>query len=378
MAQAMRVLHVVGKLNIGGAESRVMDLYRNINRDEIQFDFMQHTSEKCAFQDEVEALGGHVYHVPRFRVYNIFAYKKAWKKFFIEHPEIKIVHGHMTSTAAIYLPIAKKVGKCYTIAHARSAGVDQGIKGTFTRFLRRNLSKKCDQCFTCSDLAGVAVFGKDAVAQNKVKMIPNAIDVSKFDYNIEMRKKMRDKLGINDDAFVIGHVGRFDTVKNHSYMLQILQSCLEINKENKKYSDVKMLFLGDGPLMQEIKSKAGKLNILDNIIFAGNQKNIQDYYQAFDYFILPSFYEGLPGTAIEAQASGLSGLLSDKITSEAIVTENMKLMSITAPSMDWAREIMNVDIEKRVSMVTEVRQAGFDVKEQAKKMSDFYKEVSNS
>lgn len=374
----IRVLHVVGKLNVGGAESRIMDLYRNMDRNEIQFDFVQHTEEICAFQKEVEELGGHVYHVPRFQIYNVISYKKAWRDFFKAHPEIKIVHGHMTSTASIYLPIAKKYGACYTIAHARSAGVDPGIKGKITNFLRRNLSQKCDQCFSCSKLAGVAVFGKEAVEQNKVKMIPNAIEVDKFQYNEETRNKIREELGIEKDTFAIGHVGRFDLVKNHAYMLEIIKSCCELNQATQKYKNVQLVFLGNGTLMEEIKQKVTEMNLDKHVIFAGNHKNIYDYYQAFDFFILPSFYEGLPGTAIEAQATGLSGLLSDRITDEAIVTSNMKLMSIDVPATEWAKEIMKVDREKRVSMVDEVRKAGFDVKEQAKNIADFYKEVYHS
>ena len=135
------VLHVVGRLDIGGAESRIMDLYRNIDRGKVQFYFVQHTSERCAFEEEVECLGGKVYHVPRFNVKNYFSYKKAWEDFFKAHPEIKVVQGHMTSTGAIYLPIAKKAGVEITIAHARSAGVDPGLKGYLTRFLRRDLYK---------------------------------------------------------------------------------------------------------------------------------------------------------------------------------------------------------------------------------------------
>ena len=132
MKQPMIVLHVVGRMDRGGAESRIMDLYRNIDRDKVQFHFVQHTKDRCAFEDEVERLGGKVYSVPRFNVKNYFSYKKAWQDLFREHPEIAVVQGHMTSTAAIYLPIAKKAGVAITIAHARSAGVDPGLKGMMT------------------------------------------------------------------------------------------------------------------------------------------------------------------------------------------------------------------------------------------------------
>lgn len=368
MQRPIRVLHVVGKLNRGGAESRIMDLYRNIDREQIQFDFVQHMEAEGAYQAEAEALGGHVYHVPRFRGLNYFQYKKSWKRFFLEHPEIDIVHGHMTSTAAVYLPIAKKYAGAYTIAHARSAGVDSGIKGYITKLLRKNLAKRCDQCFSCSLLAAEAVFGRKN--KDQVKIIPNAVEVERFAYSADTRARLRTALGINDDELVIGHVGRFDAVKNHAYMLEILAACL------KTRASVKLLLVGDGSLRARIGQQAERMGIAAHVIFAGSQKNVQDYYQAFDFFILPSFYEGLPGTAIEAQVSGLKGLLSDRITTEALVTDLMRMKSIDAPPQEWAREILAADTGNRKSRVDEVRAAGYDVKRQAENLSDFYRRAA--
>lgn len=388
MNQPTIVLHVVGRLDIGGAESRIMDMYRNIDREKVQFHFMQHTSDKCAFEEEVLSLGGKVYHVPRFNVKNYFEYKKAWKEFFVVHPEIKVVHGHMTSTAAIYLPIAKKAGVQVTIAHARSAGVDPGIKGKITNFLRRNLYKKCDYRFTCSKLAGDAVFGDQNQAQRKARFIPNAIEVDKFAFDIETRVSVRQELGITD-KYVIGHVGRFAPMKNHSYMLEILEQCIKIEKE-KNLSETVMMFLGDGPLKEEIQQKAAEKGITSRILFMGNKKDVYRYYQAMDYFLLPSFYEGLPGTAIEAQASGLPGIISDAVTEEAVVTDLMQMRSVKEDARIWAEQIMienprchkeqngkedneySTNTMSRVNYADVVKKAAFDVKEQAKKMEDFY------
>lgn len=369
MEDAIRVLHVVGRLNIGGAESRIMDLYRNMDRDRIQFDFMQHMDEEGAYQEEVERLGGHVYHVPRFRIWNERSYRKSWERFFAEHPEIKVVHGHMTSTAGIYLPVARKTVGAYTIAHARSAGVDKGPKGAATKFLRRDLSHRCDQCFACSALAAEAVFGRKAVEEGLVKIVPNAVEVDKFAYDPEVRGRVRKGLGIEDD-FVIGHVGRFDAVKNHGYMLEILAECV------KRRENVRMVFVGDGPLRGEIKRRAEEMGVGGHVLFTGNRRNVCDYYQAFDFFILPSFYEGLPGTAIEAQVSGLRGILSDRVTHEAVVTKLMAQKSIDLPAAEWAREILDTDISGRKSMRDEVRRAGFDAKEQAAGLSRFYRKVA--
>lgn len=388
MNQPTIVLHVVGRLDIGGAESRIMDLYRNIDREKVQFHFMQHTSDKCAFEEEVLSLGGKVYHVPRFNVKNYFEYKKAWKEFFTGHPEIKVVHGHMTSTAAMYLPIAKKAGVQVTIAHARSAGVDPGIKGKITNFLRRNLYKKCDYRFACSKLAGEAVFGNQKEEKRKAKFIPNAIEVAKFAFDIETRDSVRQELGITN-KYVIGHVGRFAPMKNHSYMLEILEQCIKIEKEIN-LSETVMMFLGDGPLKEEIQQKAAEKGIASRILFMGNKKDVYRYYQAMDYFLLPSFYEGLPGTAIEAQASGLPGIISDAVTEEAVVTDLMQMRSVKEDACVWAEEIMierqkywmareSMCVEKQDSVIKArgsyaeiVKKAAFDVIEQAKRMEEFY------
>lgn len=375
MSEPMIVLHVIGRLDIGGAESRIMDLYRHIDREKVQFHFMQHTKDRCAFEEEVESLGGKVYHVPRFNVKNYVAYKKAWKNFFKEHPEIKVVHGHMTSTAAIYLPIAKKAGVKITIAHARSAGVDPGLKGMITKFLRRNLYKKCDYRFTCSKIAGDAVFGDQNQINKKAQFIPNAINVDKFVFDDKIRKQIRYELGISD-KFVIGHVGRFSHMKNHKYMLQILEQCIDMEREQKLPETV-LMFLGDGELKEEIYSQAVEMGISSRVLFMGNKKDVYRYYQAMDYFLLPSLYEGLPGTAIEAQASGLPGILSDTVTAEAVVSDLLTMRSIKEKPELWAKEIIEEskkekEITLRVRYAEVVKQASFDVKEQAKRMQEFY------
>lgn len=372
MAYPYIVLHVNGRLDRGGAESRIMDLYRAIDREKVQFHFVEHTTDRCAYEEEIESLGGKVYHLPRFNMINIVAYRKAWKELLQAHTEIQTVHGHMTSTAGIYLPIAKKIGK-KTIAHARSAGVEPGIKGKLTRFLRRNLWKQADTLLTCSKEAGISVFGETAVDAGMVRFFPNAIPVDKFTFDPEEREKVRQELNqvseIDDNTFVLGHVGRFSPVKNHKYLLQIMAAYC------KKNPNTALLLLGDGPTMEETKAQAQALGIEDKVLFLGNHSNVYRYYNAMDCFLLPSFYEGLPGTAIEAQACGLPGLLSDTITREAAVTELMEYVNITESPEVWAEKLERIrkkTIDARADYANAVKTAGFDVAEQAEKLQRFY------
>ena len=364
--EPIRVLQVLGTLNLGGAESRIMDLYRNIDRQQIQFDFLIHTNEKQHFQEEVETMGGRIYRLPRFKVYNYLSYCKAVKKFFQEHPEIKAVHGHMTSTAGIYLSIAKKYGVPMTIAHARSAGVDPGIKGKITLFLRRNLKKQADYCFTCSALAGEAVFGKEAMEEGRVRTIPNAIEAGKYTFCQENRDRIRKELNI-ENKFVIGHVGRFDFMKNHKFLLDVFEEII------KEHSQAILMLLGDGSLKQEMQELAKQKNLQDKVLFLGNRKNVSDYFQAMDYFVFPSLFEGLPGTVVEAQAAGLKCLIANTITGEVVFSDMVKRMSLEKTAKDWANYVLDTKEYTRENTLQVIEDAGFDVKKQVKNMTEFYK-----
>ena len=384
MGEAVRVLHVLGNTNLGGAESRIMDLYRHTDRNRVQFDFLVHSGEEGFYEKEIRELGGRIFRVPRFRIYNYFSYRKALKEFFQEHHEFALVQGHMTSTAAIYLPIAKKAGVKKTAAHARSAGVDKGLKGTMTRFLRRNLADKADYLFTCSELAGISVYGEKAVQEGKTIFIPNAIDCAGFTFDPEKRKKMREELGLTD-AIIIGHVGRFHYAKNHEYLIRVFAKLCQMGiracgstAENGADQDYHLILLGEGPLMEDTRKLAEELGVADKVHFLGNHKNIADYYQAMDYFVYPSRYEGMPGTIVEAQASGLPCLMSDTICREVIATELVETMSIEKEPKVWAEVLQQrIDAlvskqENREKYAAKMAAAGFDVQAQAERMMRFY------
>lgn len=386
------MLHVLGGVGLGGAESRIMDLYRQMNREEIQFDFLVHSAavrsdfqemrqnggdtgkngkgeesvRKPQFYDEeIQSLGGHIYVLPKFKVYNYFAYRKAVKAFFVSHREFRVVQGHMTSTAGIYLPIAKKAGVPVTVAHARNAGVVKGLKGLATRFFRRGLAKKADYCFACSQLAGQDVFGETAMNAGQVKVIYNAIDVGRFTYDEKVRREARAQLGLSGE-FVLGHVGRFDYQKNHPYLLEIFTAVRE------KRKDALLFLLGDGGDRPAMEERCRQLGIGDSVRFMGNRKDAERFYQAMDFFLLPSFFEGLPGVLVEAQAAGLRCMVSDNVTREAKATDLVTYMSIEESPARWAEEILKQADYDRRDTAQELREAGFDVRTQAQGYRRFY------
>lgn len=369
----IRVLHVLGTTNLGGAESRIMELYRCIDRSKVQFDFLVHTTEEGHYSKEIRQLGGHIYSLPRFKVVNLAEYKKAIRQFFKEHQEFVAVQGHMTSTASIYLPIAKKENpSIVTIAHARSAGVDKGAKGYVTKLLRSSLKHKVDYCFTCSEEAGIAVFGKKWVEQGKVCTIPNAIDANRFQYNEVVRKEIREELGIQD-KFVIGHVGRFGFMKNHTYLVDIFAELC------KQREDMALILIGKGEEEANIHEKLKVLGLEDKVLFLGNKFDVERYYQAFDYFVFPSTFEGLPGSVAEAQAAGLHCLISNRITREVALTDLVSYRSIEEEPKLWAEEILKNAAQAliRKDMRAAIAEKGFDVNTQAVLMEEFYRTGEN-
>lgn len=359
--EPIRILHVLGGVNLGGAESRIMELYRKCNRDIVQFDFMVHTRERGYFQDEIESLGGKVYHISRFNLVNLIKYKSEWKEFFNNHKYYTVVHGHMTSTAALYLPIASKNGVKLTIAHARSAGVDKGIKGIVTRLLRRNLYKKCDICIACSKEAAKAVFPKN----KDTIIIPNGINTCDFIYDINESKKLKRELKI-DGKYVLGHVGRFHSAKNHEFLIDVFS---EYNKLN---DNSVLVLLGEGSLVNSIKEKVSKLALDDKVLFLGNRNPISEYLQIIDYFVFPSIYEGMPGSVVEAQAMGIKCLVSENVTRDVKLCDLVEFMSINDSAYRWAEFINNNCIYERRTRADEIKQAGFDVSSQLEKLMEIY------
>lgn len=362
----IRVLHVFGRTDMGGAENRIMDLYRSIDRSKIQFDFMVHTKDRCYFDDEIENLGGHVYHISRYNVKNHITYKNEWVDFFKKHREISVVHGHMTSTAGIYLPLAKKHDVRLTIAHTRSAGVPRGIKGIMTKCLRTNLYKRADVCLACSQIAGINTFGQKAFNKGIITVVPNAIDTKRFAFEGSVRAKVRDELGINGSTFLVGHVGRFHYAKNHEFLIKVFS---EIKRQ---HPESKLVLVGDGELKEQINKWIDEFGIARDVILTGTRKNVEDYYQAFDYFVFPSRYEGLPGTVVEAQASGLRCLISDSVTEEVIITELAKAKSLSETPEEWAKTVVETRDYSRTSHAEEVKNKGFDSESQIDYYTNLY------
>ena len=361
----IRILHMIGSLNIGGSQAMVMNLYRNIDRNKIQFDFIIDHPDERHFADEVKALGGKIYVMPGVKMTNIRQIRKAWDTFFKEHTEYKILHSHVRSYASIYLPIAKK-NQVFTVIHSHSTANGKGIEAIIKSVLQYPLRYQADYYMACSDKAGRWLFGKRILLSDKYKMFPNAIDGKRYVYNEQIRNNLRKKLGLKDE-FVIGHVGRMTGAKNHVFLLDVF---FEYHKQN---NNSRLLLVGDGEEKSKIEEKCRKYHIEDSVIMVGNQSNVCDYYQAMDFFVFPSVWEGLGMVLIEAQASGLCCVASDTIPKETnIGSGKIMYLSLLESAKKWAETISDVQISDRTDQLKYVKKSGYDITDNAKKMEEFY------
>lgn len=346
----------------------IMNVYRNIDREKVQFDFVIHTEDECYFDNEIKSLGGRIFSVPRFNGKNYFAYRKAWKKLLENHSEWKVVHGHMRSTASIYLPVAKKLGRV-TIAHSHSISSGKGLSACVKNLLQLPIRRIADYLFACSENAGEWLFGKKAIKTDRYFTVRNAIDIESFKYNEKTRQQMRKELNISD-SFVIGNIGRLEAPKNHLFLLKVFKEISE------RCDNAVLLLVGDGSLKADIESEIKSLKLEDKVIMLGIREDTQMILQAMDFFLFPSLFEGLGIALIEAQSAGLRCLTSkDVVPLEAKVTNLLTYISLQSDVKSWADEVLKYsDGYQRNDTSAKIAQAGYDIKESTRNLQKFYME----
>ncbi|MDO5022349.1 MAG: glycosyltransferase family 1 protein [Eubacteriales bacterium] len=336
----IRVLHVLGGLEAGGAESFVMNLYRAVDKGKIQFDFVKHIEHKGVFENEITQMGGKIYRCPQYNGKNHIVYCRWWNSFFEEHQEYRVVHGHVRSTAAIYLKIAKK-NDLVTIAHSHSTSNGNGISALVKDMMQLPIRYTADFLFACSDKAGKWLYGENATRKPNYRMIPNGVDLRRFAFHEKKRKEMRNELGIAEDTFVLGHVGRIIVPKNHKFLVELFADYHGVNPNSK------LLLIGNGELFETVQQQCTQLGIREAVIMVGSKTNTEDYYQAMDVFVFPSLWEGLGIVAIEAQANGLTCLVSENVPEEAILTENTNALSLQSKDA-WLDGLQKVSVGERM------------------------------
>lgn len=361
----IRILHVVGQMDVGGVQLIIMNYFRSINRKLVQFDFVIWGDKAGCFEKEIISMGGRIYRVTTPST-SFIRHNIDLRKVFLENSN-SIIHLHHCFGSIFAALQAQLAGGRIIISHAHAANETRSpIKKIIRISIRVILNRICDYKLACSYDAAVCLYGKRAVKKNRVMLIRNAINIEKYIFNQRIRDQKRKEMGI-DDYFVVGHVGRFSSVKNHSFLLEIFRDLCSMN------IDCRLVLVGEGALEEDIARKTRRLNLQDKVIFLGKRTDVNDLMQIFDLLIFPSINEGLGLTLIEAQATGLRCITSKSVPEEVNVTSLVEFISLNESSVYWAKEAQKlVQATNREDYSETMRKAGYDITQQAAVLEEFY------
>ena len=346
--------------NPGGVESVIMNYYRNIDRNQIQFDFLCNY-KTIAYEHEIKSLGGNIFYITP-RKLNPFKFRKELYAFMNKHAnEYSVFWVNVCSLVNIdYLVFAKKFGIPKIIIHCHNSDNDgNSLKKTLHIYNKMRIGKYATDFWSCSDSASPWFFTSKIIHSKNYKVIPNAIDVDKFKRNDEIRKAMRKKYKV-EDKIVIGHVGRFHFQKNQGFLIDIFE---QLVKHNDKY---KLILIGQGFSENEIRQKVKSKGLEDKVIFCGVQSDTSQFYQMMDCFVFPSLFEGLGIAALEAQACSLPCVLSDQIPSIVNVNDNVVFLPLNARFSNWLDAIEYFTRSNQTLVDNKMSDSIFDIKKQVK------------
>lgn len=371
----LRVLYVFGAISDGGVEHIASDLVKNMDPEVVTVSAVYHS---CDIKEGIQAipclyeLWPNMEKAPNFNTLNCVQYRHWWKSFIASHEKYDIVHLHYVDSAFCYLDLFKKVGTI-TICHSHNPHAKPFTLGLLWSMIISYPARYiCDYAFGCSHQAAEEIFGRKMLESGRCQVLFNGIYLDKFKYNKEKRNLIRREEGISDDKVIIGHVGRFEYQKNHSFLIDIFNYY-----HNKINNNSELWLIGTGSLLGQIQEKVKTLGLTDHVRFFGNISNVSDYLQAFDCFLMPSNYEGLSLAIVEAQVSGLPCVVSDAIQFDSDIKAGLlHVLSLKKSSIkDWSLMIDNVVKKERSDCTTYAKEAGFDIKEVAKQLQKLYCDV---
>lgn len=363
----IRILECVNKMDRAGLETMLMNYYRHIDRSKVQFDFLTHRPDQGEYDDEIESLGGKIYHAPRLYPQNYIKYFQWMKRFFTTH-HYPVVHSHIDAMSVFPLAAAKRAGVPVRIAHSHSESIDKNFKYIPKQIFRKILPHYANHLWACSKQAGIFLYGTENA--NRIKIIPNAIDLQKYSFDLKTRENERKILGLPDNEVAIGHVGRLTAVKNHRWLIEMAK---ELNFDHVPF---KMFFVGEGELRSKLEQEVADHGLENIIRFLGLRTDVADLMQAFDVLVFPSLYEGIPLTLIEAQASGLPVVASDRVSNEALIEQNTMQISLKTTPDKWAHTIVQISKGGRArDPLPLLKKAGYDIHQSAKLLQKTYLEL---
>lgn len=361
-----RVLQVVSELNMGGIQAFLMNVYRNIDKNKIQFDFLIDDLPKGLFEDEILSLGGKIYRVtPRKK--SISQNRRDLNKFFKRHRDYICVHFHCSNLSYIEPLVAAHRNKVpVRIMHSHSTNLPNGVMHKVLHIIhKRKLKSIVTDFLACSDLAGKWLYD-GVVEEEKVVIIQNGIKVNDFLYNNEVRNEYREKLGVEKNV-VFGNIGRFCEAKNHMFLLEVF------NLIKNKIPNAVLILVGDGELHEQVCKKINELRLQDKVFVLGARNDVPSILQALDYIIMPSKWEGFPVALLEEQASGLPCYVSDAITTQAKINSNVFYLPLQDGYGKWSDYICaTYSSQNRITNVTAIKEQGYDISYTVKILEEIY------
>ena len=366
----IRVLHSVSNMDRAGIETMLMNYYRHIDRTQVQFDFIVNKPKPGDYDDEIRSMGGRIFLSPGLNPLHYPAYLRFVQNIVAQDDRIKIVHAHNEAMGLYALNGAKRAGIRVRIAHAHNTRIIRDYKWPLKMFCKHFLPGAATDLWGCGRDAGIYFFGRENWEQRGM-VLRNAIELSNFRFNAQIRQQMRTRYGLEGKT-VLGHVGRFNVQKNHTRILEIFASY------RKKDPNAILVFIGEGELQQQMQEKAAQLGIAEQVLFAGLQSNVNDWYQMMDFFLMPSLFEGLPVVGIEAQAAGLPCLFSDAVPDEVLLSDRAVCFPLAASDDDWAAQITRMlqPPFDRAQGEAIVRAAGYDIEIEARRLQSLYLAMS--
>lgn len=361
MNEKKRVLCIVSNMDTGGAETFLMKLLRNMDRDRYMMDFCVSGDNEGYYDKEINELGGKVFKIHR-KTENLWLYMKDLYHVVKDNKYESVLRITSNCLGSLDLWVAFFAGAKKRLVRSSNAG--DGYKGLALKIheiLRVPLNSIAQIKIAPSDLAAEYSFGKGVVKRNKVIYLNNAIDTSVFRFNKDKREALREELGVSD-KFVITHVGRLNAQKNHKFLFEIFSELIKLKPE------AVLLVIGQGELKDKLEAQAKELGISDKIKFLGVRSDVPHILSASDFMIFPSFYEGMPNVVIEAQGAGLRCLISDTITKEAKITDLVTYMSLSESAEKWADEVNRLsfcETKPRAEYISDLKEKGYDIKSSA-------------
>ena len=377
----IRVAQILGKMNGGGAEQVVMNYYRAIDREQVQFDFYLFKGSKYVPVEEIKSLGGRLFVLPTLK--HPIKYVRALSRLLSEN-NYRIMHCHLSTLSFLPLLAGKQAGIPVRILHnhSTSGGAREWLRN-FAKMLFKPLAKiHATDYFACSQYASRWIYGSRATADlseddhpiskhRRVRIMPNAIDTRKYSFSAKNRAEIRKELHIPANAFVLGHIGRFCPQKNQGFLVDIFREVLRQDK------NAVLVMVGDGPDKELVQARAIAGGVSSRVIFTGQRSDAEKLYSAFDCFLLPSNYEGLPVVGVEAQCAGLPCLFSNRVTPEVKLLGTSQLLALGSPH-DWACAVLCCKNIRDKNAPAILSQKGFDIFAAADQLKNYYLKKSEN